>query len=876
MPQYLLMVLVIPTFILLQSYFAHAEPAQYIHQTRADDLLVMALTANNHTMEKTMLGVEYNNSIFIELPSLSYALGFSTNIDSDKGIISGWTFSGADTFHIDIKDNKITTGNTTSPIDGKMLIETPEGIFINIQALHQWFKIGVEFDRSLQTVHLTSEKTFPFLLTQIRKNRYKKIMDDKTKKEMDNQDSAFMLPDIEYDITSIPTIDTTYSIRRGERSLQLRFEGDFIRMLTEGNIQYRNDKLAFMNIKFGQENVHSNLLGPLNATKFYFGDIYGDAFPLRTNSTNGRGFSVSNEPIQYIGQFDSINISGIETPSADIELYRNGILIDYQIADEEGFYSFDNVDLLRGKNEIKSIAYDTYGKTHEKTRIFFVDSNMLPKHSFIYKTSVNQDNTPLVKGANTTTVTSDTGSTRYTLSTKLGLSSLVTGIFDINSVSVDGDRQSHIATGILTSINGIFLRGIASMDMNSNKLAALLETKYNFPSYGTLYAKHSSYNKEYSSEIVNANNSRRLKTSSQVEYRDALNLSILNRYINYTLRTKYDKYTSDDKDITASLITSTSYKGASLSNSITARRNSIINNNNTYLSGTLLMHKNISANYNIRGSLDYNTDDTVLSSTVTNNINNKTTILANVRKNISRSNDYGWYITTNHKFTNMSTGISIGYNTSETGTYANAFISFGITPHKNRLKIYNSYQARKSKVIAHVFVDNNLDNKFNDGDTPLSNVQIYIKNKAYKRYTTDDDGYTLITDITPYRPVSLAIDVSTLQNPFLSPSEQEVVILPKRGSATNIYLATTLKGEIYGYALLENKEPSNDLKVTIENNMGGFIKTATTDSTGFFHFIDLPLGTYTLKHPKHEDTIETNITANKISHHINLNIPDIK
>lgn len=81
-----------------------------------------------------------------------------------------------------------------------------------------------------------------------------------------------------------------------------------------------------------------------------------------------------------------------------------------------------------------------------------------------------------------------------------------------------------------------------------------------------------------------------------------------------------------------------------------------------------------------------------------------------------------------------------------------------------------------------MFLDNNEDGLFNEGDEPIENVGFTINN-GYQQLRTKESGIAFITGIAEHVPASLAIALSTLEDPLWSPALECMHIVPRPGQA---------------------------------------------------------------------------------------------
>jgi hypothetical protein len=98
------------------------------------------------------------------------------------------------------------------------------------------------------------------------------------------------------------------------------------------------------------------------------------------------GIQVTNAPTTYRRSFGSYTLSNHTEPNWMVELYVNGVLINYVKADAAGFYSF-NVPLVYGNTSIKLRFYGAYGEERSSEQSISIPFNFLPENEFEYTAS---------------------------------------------------------------------------------------------------------------------------------------------------------------------------------------------------------------------------------------------------------------------------------------------------------------------------------------------------------------------------------------------------------------------------------------------------------------------------------------------------------
>jgi hypothetical protein len=193
---------------------------------------------------------------------------------------------------------------------------------------------------------------------------------------------------------------------------------------------------------------------------------------------------------------------------------------------------------------------------------------------------------------------------------------------------------------------------------------------------------------------------------------------------------------------------------------------------------------------------------------------------------------------------------SLRYNTESILSLDARFsIGLGREPRENRWVPHALAIAGRGSVSARVFLDNNEDGIFNEGDEAIENVGFTINN-GYQQVRTNASGIAFITGLLEYVPVNLAIAIPTLEDPLWSPALEGVRIVPRPGQAMQLDFPVFTSGEIDGtVSLLRNgrKVPAGRVTVEVVDDRDRVVKSTTTEYDGFYVISKIPLGKYRIR-----------------------------
>jgi hypothetical protein len=95
------------------------------------------------------------------------------------------------------------------------------------------------------------------------------------------------------------------------------------------------------------------------------------------------GVQFTNTPTTYRRSFGTYRLSNTTEPGWIVELYVNGVLINYVKADASGFFTFE-VPLVYGNSDVKLRFYGPWGEERVQQQNIIIPFNFLPAHKFEY------------------------------------------------------------------------------------------------------------------------------------------------------------------------------------------------------------------------------------------------------------------------------------------------------------------------------------------------------------------------------------------------------------------------------------------------------------------------------------------------------------
>jgi hypothetical protein len=324
-----------------------------------------------------------------------------------------------------------------------------------------------------------------------------------------------------------------------------------------------------------------------------------------------------------------------------------------------------------------------------------------------------------------------------------------------------------------------------------------------------------------------------------------------------------DFESGNDRNEINNLISLQTY-GLSLSNQLSYVQNSDVQN---IFTGTLGISSKFQ-NYGLRGTVNYEFEPR---SEVTNV---DLTLRPPLYKNYQFTYSLNHSLTADLTEVSASASKSVGsfnlsaglrYNTDSILSLDARFsIGLGREPRENRWVPHALAIAGRGSVSARVFLDNNEDGLFNEGDEAIENVGFTVNN-GYQQVHTNESGIAFMTGLLEYVPVNLAIAMPTLEDPLWTPALEGMRIVPRPGQAMQLDFPIFTSGEIDGTVYLTRKGrtiPAGRVTVEVVDDRNRVVRSSTTEYDGFYVISKIPLGRYRIRVSRQQMS-ELNLSADE-------------
>ncbi len=770
------------------------------------------------------------------------ALDVPMKIDLKAEKASGWAFKESNSISIDLGHHQVDYGGHGEPIAATTIRETPEGWCVDSAALSRWFGLGVKPLTNGSVLVLETQAKLPVEMA------------------LERQKRAANLHKAKFDLSTLPQVRLPYRMWRSPAldfvvSAGMTYRADTGAKVDRQSSVYAAGEIAHLSydaqVTTDRKGVPSRLrlnayrsdpdgelLGPLHATHYAFGDVAALATRLSGSATSGRGAVLTNRPVVNPTNFDRTRFEGDLPAGWDAELYRNGQLVAFAHSDERQRYVFDDVQLLYGENNISIVLYGPQGQIRTREEAINVGQDNVPAGRTWYWLGVNQPGRDLV---------AIHGDTVSPLEPKLqATAAFEHGLDDRTSVGVLA-RSMLLADQRVTFVEGSVRRSIGSALV---EVGASKESSGGTAARAQLLAKFGSVN--VSAEAIAANDFH-LRGGPAITSRDArVAIDAPIRIGRALIPAHTDIHYSDRADGTAqldaaarlsaqvdrfNLAADVKYTQQYLAKGPAPPAKVIADLIGTGRVGPVRVRG--AATFDISPESRFRSVELTGYWSASDNADWEGTLAYDGPQRRGRMR-----ISHIRRFRGMAVALT-GEAATDGSLAVGLNLNFSLDA-SHGLTLSRQPLASAGAIRARVYRDLN-DNGIADPGEPFEKGALITAGHTVAETPTDAQGRVTIAGLPTFSPITVGIDRSSLGDPMLAPKKALQVVVPRPGIPAQVDIGLVGAGDIEGAIVKNGGLGFEGLDLELVDSAGAVAGTARTDYDGYFLFERVPFGHYRIR-----------------------------
>lgn len=834
------------------------RPALLRPKTRPDDqLLILEVRLRDLILSEGMYGYLDEGGLLLPLSEFVRALDFPISVDPSNGRASGWYIAEGRLFSLDYLTREIVIDGRKRKFNRQLVELHEDDIFVDTRLLADWFPVDINFDLGNLIVNLHSREPLPIELRMARDVRHRKALAQRAR-----VGEQFQEVDAPYAWTSWPTVNLNaeagYSRdAAGAGFLHSRYgllaTGDFLKNSATLFVGGNEDKgVSDARVELGRKDPDGEMLGFLRATEYSVGDIVTPPVDLVATSRFGRGAELSSFPLNRTGTFDSTTLVGELPLGWEVELYRNGVLLDFQSSRPDGRYEFSDVPLLFGLNILQLQFFGPQGQYREETQRILVGPGQIPPGQLNFRIAGSQQDERLLPVDNSDTLSASDialqGDPRATLELEYGATKHFSFAASAATIPLPDGRKSYGGLGVRFGAGPVYGRLDVVRD-NEGGVAGKLGAQFNLPLNLVLSAKQGLYNGFSSEEIEDDGD---LPVSTTEGRLDGVIPLWQGRRLPFNVTGAYEKSESGASTLEFGNRLSLAVGRLSMSNNIQWLQSRTAAATTTSAGGSLLLGGR-AWGVGIRGNVGYviRPDAQFTSTSVTSEWLFGSGFSARV--GIARS--FGANVNTlsaglSRRFRAFSLGFTGSYSDDGSGA---VLLTLGLSairdPHGGDWSLRSGELAGKGAASARVFLDNDLNGVFSAGDEPVEGA-MFQTGYALSTEKTDENGLALLTGLPPNSKMPIALPPQGLEDPYWVAQPEGYLVPLRPGNTAELEFPIVTTGEIDGTVALRQGDVLvnvSDVQLQLVGADGQVMAETTSAFDGFYLFEQVRPGNYIVR-----------------------------
>ncbi len=816
----------------------------------ADDAVLFDVRLNQYRLGDGVRGYATPTGICVDFADVIMALDIPVRLDKQSRRATGWAFDEAHTLTIDRVTDKEQIKNSIRKVAPDDIRDTPEGWCVSTVALSRWLGVTLEPDTSNALLVIKSDKKLAPQLAAERRARVATaapLFDLATLPHAKAPFRGIRPPAIDV-VASFGAVRDRLSGNRIDAQYEIYASGEVGPVAYDARLSSdRRGVPANLRLRAYRTDPDAGVLGPLKATHAAVGDVQGLSTPLVAQSSVGRGFVVTNRPVDRPQNFDRTEFRGELPRGWDAELYRNGQLLAFANDRADGRYEFLDVPLLYGQNRFEVVLYGPQGQIRRDVKSVPVGLDSIPPRKTWYWAGVSEEGRDLINLANAPVF--GRRGWRGSFGLERGLNAKTSLALTTHSLIIDGvGRRNFGEVALRRAIGPALSEFSASADMTGGRAVraqALAEFGTSHIGVETIWVGGGFR----SDRILRGVTGLHSVTFDHFFGNGRTSIPV---HVDARLTTR----ASGDDTLELTTRASANLGRMALTGELAVRdeRRKFGPDPPPQIEAGLLANARI-GKIRLRGEARFRiTPETQFqSATIVGEWSAGGSLLnpADWRAEIGYDRVLGraraglGYI---RRFDRFALSVN-GELASDGAVAAGMNVAFSIGPDPRRsggIRFTSDKLASTGTALVRVYRDANLNGRRDVGEHLEKGAQI-AAGRIPVDVLTDANGEVLVDGLEPFQPVLIGVDGSSLPDPLVQPSTPGMVMLPRPGVSVTIELPLVSSGDIDGTLVRSGGGSLEGVDLELADVEGRTVARTRSDFDGFFIFEGVPYGRYTVR-----------------------------
>lgn len=796
-----------------------------------------------------VMAIKQGRDVMLSLSDFANIARFRIDVLADQRKAEGWFIRENKPFSLDLATGEVLAGTEVYTIREGDVLEQDGDLFIRADALSTWMDIEMEISLQTQSIAVKNTETWPVQAAMDRRNR---------KVSTGQRPPVMPLEEDPYGIIGPANVDINMRQeyrKAGEEgakavkrsSYTLRSDSDLANHTATAVLSGSNEEpLSTARVTFSKESAEPDLLGPIGARYYEFGDITPARVRAAGPAKGGLGARATNKNPNVTTEA-ATQVTGEGTPGWDVEIYRGSQLLANGVVDEGGRYFFDDILLVPGENVFRIVQYGPFGELLEDQQNLYAGTDLLNMDRGVYDVSITASDTQFYENS-LNAQNDETHQPQIAAQYEKQIAEGVAGRLGVVSGTIKDERKNYLSSGVTTSIGeslvsldgGYDIDGAWQTSASARRRfgAASGSVTGTYTSEGFASQKDSPAPSSYSTStnfrtplgtlfnrplIYNTEHEYRVTDGGEKSFDSEMGLSgYINRFtFGQSLFREWDE--TAEGEARETIGGQSNLNGSLLG--VRWRASSIYDFTPETQARRYLLDLSKPIQKNLRANLDLEHDP-----------------LKKISEGTGSLSFYGKHATITP---------SLSYDTENNlGAFVNVGVGLAYEPRSSSVVFFGRSVGGQGGVSARVYLDQDGDQNFSEGDELIEGATVEAIH-SNRRVETNEEGIAFIHNLAAGRLTDVIVRENSLPDAFWISAREGVSVLPRPGNTTEIDFPIHIGGEIDGtvYAVEPegNKVPLRNIRLNLHRlSDGAEIKTTTAAADGFYIFDRVPPGDYFL------------------------------
>jgi hypothetical protein len=760
----------------------------------------------------------HNKDVLLSVSGVFDFLKVKNTATPSFDTISGFYINQQDLFLMDKPHNRIFFKDKSIDVQPADLVRTESGLYMNLALFKTVFGLDGTFNFRRLLVTMTSSAELPAIremrLELMRKNIGRLKGEMKADTVVKRSYPLFHLGAADWAIQStqqnLGNTDTRFNLGLGS----LLAGGEANASLNYYSSQKFSERQQYYQWHFVDNSMSA--LRQVVAGKIFTQSVASLYAPLV-------GVQINNIPTIQRRTYGTYTLSNTTEPGWIVELYINDVLVDYKKADASGFYSFE-VPLIYGYSVIKLRFYGPWGEERTIQQYLSVPFNFIPAGEFEYSATAG--------------IVEDGSNSLFSrVTANYGLSKRITvgGGYEYLSSISSGSNIPFVNTSVRL-MSQLMLTGEYDYKVKGRSVLS-----YRLPSNVQFDLDYTKYDPNQTAIFYRYLEERKAVVTMPIR---SFGSSIFSRLVIDQIILPYSKFTNAEFALAGSThglgVNFTTY--ASFTPNVSPYTYSILGLSHMLWSKYFTT---IQSQYDFR---EHRPDFVKL--LVERHLFGKGYLNVALQEYFN-SNNANVLVGLRYDFSVARVSVSALTGTNHTysrvETASGSLLFDGKT---NYIDINNRSNVGKGGIVVMPYLDINCNGRRDPDEPAAPGLKLHV-NGGRTTYS-DKDSTIRITELDPYTNYYIELDKNSFDNISWQITKRVIKVTIIPNNFTRVDIPVAVQGEVSGTVSVREKDSKEargmgQMIVYIYNSDSTIAARLLTESDGFFSYLGLAPGSYTVK-----------------------------